>query len=169
MDSKIDTSSQQALKPERDINGNYMLVQHTLGMRIKESDPVTDRALVAFFDTFVNIPRKEWNKDNRLRLDLDVISDKDLVMILIDCTLYKTNDLVNMAFKLLVQHFSQRATLVDALGRVRLLPSSMQASEFELMSDMVKEFRSIVECLEQQAGEFVERSERILELSLIHI
>jgi len=85
----------------------------------EESELITDAAQAAFSKVFKHTEARD--ESTRLRLDLNIISKKDLVMILIDCTMYQTPELVNMSFKLLVQHFSQQEGVLTALSKVRIL------------------------------------------------
>jgi len=54
-------------------------------------------------------------------LDLEKRSEKSLVAILLDLSMYKHDTLVNSAFTLAVRHFSQSQYFLKALKSVQLL------------------------------------------------
>lgn len=51
-------------------------------------------------------------------LDLQELSDKDFVCILLDIILYQNDELVNNAFKLLVLFFTQTQSLLELMSEV---------------------------------------------------
>ena len=55
------------------------------------------------------------------KLDLERISARDFVCILLDLILYQNPDLVNNAFKLLVKFFSQKRSIIELASEVQLL------------------------------------------------
>lgn len=57
-------------------------------------------------------------------LDLQELSDKDFVCILLDIILYQNDELVNNAFKLLVLFFTQTQSLLELMSEVQLLEKS---------------------------------------------
>ena len=105
--------------------------------RFEESEAITKKAAKAFQDVF--------HSHNSTRLDLNERSDKDLVAILIDCTAYKTRDLVNASFRLLVQHFSQKQTLIQAFDRVILLPANSDQKQYDLVHELTLKLSIVVQ------------------------
>ena len=52
------------------------------------------------------------------KLDLEEISERDFVCILLDLIMYENSELVNNAFKLLVRFFSQKQAIIDLAADV---------------------------------------------------
>ena len=78
-------------------------------------------------------------------LDLQVLSQGDLVAILLDLTLYKYQPLVNAAFELLVEHFSERRQLLDGVSQVQLLINDEAVEVYNTILTEITSLRSLTE------------------------
>lgn len=58
---------------------------------------------------------------NDKRLDLQTISKKDFISILLDLNLYDSATLVSNAFSLLARYFAQKQSVLDLAAEVQLL------------------------------------------------
>jgi len=86
-------------------------------------------------------------------MDLQSLSDKDVVAILLDLTMYKHDVLVNTAFANLVHHFTQKHELIVASERVQLLTDPTLIELHDQVKKDLRRLRSLVETEELWLGE----------------
>jgi len=86
-------------------------------------------------------------------LDLQQLSDKDVVAILLDLTMYEHSGLVNIAFNNLVHHFTQKQELIQAVERVQLLTDKTLIELHDQVKKDLRRLRSLVETEELWLGE----------------
>ena len=79
------------------------------------------------------------------KLDLERISARDFVCILLDLILYQNPDLVNNAFKLLVKFFSQKRSIIELASEVQLLEDDQEIAILKTVSIELTEMKKDAE------------------------
>jgi len=78
-------------------------------------------------------------------LDLEDISVRDFVCILLDIILYENATLVNHAFKLLVRFFSQKKAIIELAEEVQLLEDPAEIAILSFVSQELPEVKKDAE------------------------
>jgi hypothetical protein len=85
-------------------------------------------------------------------IDVSGKSDFDIIALLLDLTLYSRPDLVNMAFSVLNQNFSQYKTMLDMLKEVQIIADNKTIEDFKSLQEMKYDLSTCAEKTENWMG-----------------
>ncbi len=76
-------------------------------------------------------------------LDLEEISVRDFVAIMLDILLYEHTELKNKAFSILVRFFTQRKAMIDLLQEVQLLETPASIETYRVVSKILLDLKQM--------------------------
>ena len=105
---------------------------------ILEKDPELESVKDMYNNNVINWMNKAFEDKN---LDLERISARDFVCILLDLILYENSDLINNAFKLLVRFFQQKNAIVELATEVQLLEDEQEIAILRCVSTQLTQMK----------------------------
>lgn len=74
-------------------------------------------------------------------IDFNKYSDGKFIPILLDLVLYKSQDLIDLGFEILCNHFTQQMQLAEQLQDIQIIENEKQINIYMLVQDNLSEFQ----------------------------
>ena len=81
-------------------------------------------------------------------IDMEELSERDYITILLDLMLYKDEDLVKNAFALLHLHFSQKSNLISQLKEIQLIEDVAMQKDQKRIKSIKNHLSNLAESIE---------------------